>query len=122
MLGWMAAITLEAGRKVSLFYQPDPLPAPPPKWHERVLVEPGSETAMQKCTGESLYNGGMVWWVLTPDGDVYPEELAAPPLEGIAYNDDAEVPHLQLQVRPLPPPVAANTHGFRVVLARILVP
>ncbi|CAK0874147.1 unnamed protein product, partial [Prorocentrum cordatum] len=90
MLGWMAAITLEAGRKVSLFYQPDPLPAPPPKWHERVLLEPGSETAMQKCTGESLYNGGMVWWVLTPDGDVYPEELAAPPLEGIAYYDDAE--------------------------------
>ncbi|CAK0906068.1 unnamed protein product, partial [Prorocentrum cordatum] len=90
MLGWMAAITLEAGRKVSLFYQPDPLPAPPPKWRERVLLEPGSETAMQKCTGESLYNGGMVWWVLTPDGDVYPEELAAPPLEGIAYYDDAE--------------------------------
>ncbi|CAK0825859.1 unnamed protein product, partial [Prorocentrum cordatum] len=113
MLGLMAAITLEAGRKVSLFYQPEPLPAPPPKWHERVLLEPGSEMAMQKCTGESLYNGGMVWWVLTPDGDVYPEELAAPPLEGIAYYDDAEVPHLQLQVRPLPPPVAANAHGFR---------
>ncbi|CAK0794405.1 unnamed protein product, partial [Prorocentrum cordatum] len=81
---------VKAGRKVSLFYQPDPLPAPPPKWHERVLLEPGSETAMQKCTGESLYNGGMAWWVLTPDGDVYPEELAAPPLEGIAYYDDAE--------------------------------
>ncbi|CAK0908034.1 unnamed protein product, partial [Prorocentrum cordatum] len=79
-----------AGRKVSLFYQPDPLPAPPPKWNERVLLEPASEMAMQKCTGESLYNGGMVWWVLTPDGDVYPEELAAPPLEGIAYYDDAE--------------------------------
>ncbi len=107
------AILLEQGRKICLYYQSDPPPAPPGPWHERILLEPGSEKAMTGCTGESLLNGGTVWWVLTPDGDVYPEELAAPPLEGIAYCDDAEVPHLQRQVRPLPPLVAAHIYGFR---------
>ena len=37
-------------------------------WHERLLLE---------------RVGGVVWIVCTPDGDVYEEELAVPPLDGL---------------------------------------
>ena len=64
---------LEPGLKVALAYRGEP------EWHQRLLLTQGSPAAMMKLTGVTASTGERVWWVLTPDGDVYPEEIAMTP-------------------------------------------
>ena len=37
--------------------------------------------------GEAPDGRGPIWWILTPTGDIYPEELEVPPLTGLAISD-----------------------------------
>ena len=60
---------LEAGLKVALAYR-DEL-----EWHQRLLIRRGTPATMLTETGVTAKDGERVWWVLTPDGDVYPEEI-----------------------------------------------
>eukprot|EP00959_Pyramimonas_sp_CCMP1952_P184805 3864190-Pyramimonas_sp.AAC.1 len=54
---------LVPGRVVSFYYEDDPN-----IWHERLLLWPCPGAFPKTC-----------WTCLTPDGDVYPEEMAAGP-------------------------------------------
>ena len=45
------------------------------EWHQRLLIRKGTPAAMEIETGVTANDGERVWWVLTPDGDVYPEEI-----------------------------------------------
>ena len=55
-------------------------------WHTRLLIARGTARSMAATTGESVVaDERMVWWILTPDGDLYPEELSAPPLRSLMW-------------------------------------
>jgi hypothetical protein len=60
---------LEASLKVALAYR-DEL-----EWHQRLLIRKGTPATMLIETGVTAKDGERVWWVLTPDGDVCPEEI-----------------------------------------------
>lgn len=55
-------LLLQPGETLAAFYSDDTV------WHERVLLWPA-----KGGTGS-----GFVWWVVTPDFDVYPEDLGNP--------------------------------------------
>jgi hypothetical protein len=62
---------LEAGRVVRLHYRDG-------EWHERLLLRSTTVEVMEKQIGERpAGRPPSVWWVVTPDGDVFPEEVAA---------------------------------------------
>ena len=62
---------LEAGRVVRLHYRDG-------EWHERLLLRSTTGEIMEKQIGERpAGKQASVWWVVTPDGDVFPEEVAA---------------------------------------------
>ena len=48
------------------------------EWHERLLLRSTTADVMEKQIGERpAGRPPSVWWVVTPDGDVFPEEVAA---------------------------------------------
>eukprot|EP00972_Heterocapsa_arctica_P104566 15411231-Heterocapsa_arctica.AAC.1 len=68
----MADVMLEAGRKILIRNPNDE------EWHERILIRVGSPRSVLRVTGTAASPGVSHWWVLTPDGDVYPEGVGAP--------------------------------------------
>ena len=80
---------LEPGRKVFVRYLPRD------GWHARLLLHPATKQTVEEVCEEELEatledKGG--FWILTPDGDIYPEMIAVPPLLGIIPCDDQERP------------------------------
>ena len=59
----------DSGREIRVRYAEDP-----PMWHGRILVQAATPEMMMSITGVP-HEGGPIWWVITPDRDVYPEEL-----------------------------------------------
>ena len=44
-------------------------------WHAAVLLAPAGTAAVTKQEKAAPKPGSLWWWILTPDGDIYPEEL-----------------------------------------------
>ena len=98
---------LESGRRVIVQYHDEM-----DRWHERVVLCRGSEESLRQTTGARPQGGtDSIWWVLTPDGDVYPEDLC----EGkdicalLIGTDDDEFGSLRIAGK-LPP--VTWRHGF----------
>ena len=70
-------IALEEGAIVVVKYTEEP-----DLWHARLLLKTCTPAMMTSITGEA-HAGGPVWWIASADGDIYPEELAVPPLLGL---------------------------------------
>ena len=68
----MAAPCLEAGRMVRVRYHDEPN-----LWMERMILCQSSPAMVLKVTEVVVPPGSSPWWILTPDGDVYPELLEA---------------------------------------------
>ena len=62
-----------------------------PFWHARVLLHPAPLEIAVKVLGSVANNETEHWWVLTPDGDVYPEPLSIGAIEGLVILPDSEV-------------------------------
>ena len=61
----------------------------PGTWHDRLIIREASSTMFQVVNGEPPEEeDARMFWCLTPDGDLYPQELSSPPLRGITYTDD----------------------------------
>jgi hypothetical protein len=88
----MAADPWEVGRKVLVLYDTEDV------WHERILLLRTTEEVMKKVTKASqLGSGAFVYWVLTPDGDIYPEELERPAVRfALCTGDDESDPRRRL--------------------------
>ena len=48
------------------------------EWHTRLLLKPTTPEVMKRIIGEEPRSDS-VWWVLTPSGDIFPEEVADGP-------------------------------------------
>ena len=96
---------LEPGRMVMVEYFDEPK-----LWMERILLREASPAVMLAVTGAAVENGGPLWWVLTPDGLVYPEELAVGPLRGLIALDEEGQPILASAAPPTARP--RKIHGF----------
>ena len=57
-------------------------------WHAMVLLLPSSPKALSVVMEEEGPPGDSVWWVLSPDGDVYPMVIGCPPLRAYRLCDD----------------------------------
>ena len=62
-----------------------------PFWHARVLLHPAPLEIAVKVLGSVDNNETEHWWVLAPDGDVYPEPLSVGAIEGLVILPDSGV-------------------------------
>eukprot|EP00971_Amphidinium_carterae_P344407 6484807-Amphidinium_carterae.1 len=62
--------------------------------HQRVLLKRVTPAMFAYITGEAARGGQNLFWVMTPDGDVYPEEIAIPALKGyqLCREDGMPIP------------------------------
>ena len=75
--------TFEPGRVVQVKYQGERL------WHQRLLILPSTAIELTTITGEAVVAEEKdLWWALTPDRDLYPQQLAPPFLAGVVILDD----------------------------------
>ena len=60
--------------------------------HERLLLRRAAPDTFEAVMKEDPVVGDKkyLFWILTPTGDIYPEELHVPPLVGLAISDDDE--------------------------------
>ena len=99
----VAGLEDQSGDLMYVLYEDEPH-----MWHQRVLLRPGSSKSMLAVTGERVVRSpSSIWWVLTPDGDVYPEELAerCMPVVGVTrtglqYASPTAV-HCQRSIKPI---------------------
>ena len=56
---------VEAGQVIQVHYRDG-------EWHERLLLKRGTPFQMEKLLGEKP-SSDHVWWVVTPDADVFPD-------------------------------------------------
>ena len=78
---------LESGALVAVEYEDEPA-----MFHQRLVLLKASPEKLLTTTGEPLLgDGASVFWILTPTGDIYPEELRAPPLAGLIQLDQSGV-------------------------------
>lgn len=73
---------MEVGRQLLVLYEGQSL------WHEMILLAPGSVQSLRTMMAEQVRPGASVWWILSPDGDVYPTEISSPPLIAWLRCDD----------------------------------
>ena len=71
--GAAAKPALRSGTKVLLLYQDEPN-----LWHEASILRKGSEASYRRIHGEDALASHWLWWILTADGDVYPQDLSVP--------------------------------------------
>ncbi|CAK0839103.1 unnamed protein product [Prorocentrum cordatum] len=64
---------LHVGQKVLLLYGDEPN-----LWHEASILRKSSETCYRRIHGEDPSVNSWLWWILTVDGDVYPQDLSVP--------------------------------------------
>eukprot|EP00959_Pyramimonas_sp_CCMP1952_P068319 1425905-Pyramimonas_sp.AAC.1 len=64
---------LHVGQKVLLLYGDEPN-----LWHEASILRKSSETCYRRIHGEDPPVNSWLWWILTVDGDVYPQDLSVP--------------------------------------------
>ena len=88
----LADIYLSDGREVIVRYVGEP------HTHRRIIIRPGSGDLMPRYSGARHSHQGPVRWILTPDNDLYPEELSVPPLKGLTPTDSAGIPLPDLAV------------------------
>lgn len=69
-------------------------------WHERMVVRATTPTIFGRVTGGPPTRATDLWWVLTPDGDLYPEEISVPPLRAMMLLGEA---HEALEETATPP-------------------
>lgn len=79
-----AAHALEAGRKVFVQYAEDL-----PLWHARILLARAPVKIVNRVLDTDYKTDAEFWWILTPDGDIYPEPLKD--IEGLFVLGDSEV-------------------------------
>ena len=80
------AIAVADGRLMLVEYGEEP-----DTWHERLVIMRSTPEAMMRVTGVEAIAEQDVWWALTPDGDLYPQQLSVPPLRGVALLDAGHV-------------------------------
>lgn len=69
-----------AGRVMRIKYAGEPR-----LWQERLLVKETSKRTYRRIVGTEPDSDGPYWWALTPDSDLYPQEMTVPPLRGLAF-------------------------------------
>ena len=57
-------------------------------FHQRLILRTASTAAMLNTTGRMYDTPNGLFWILTPDGDVYPELLRVPPVTGIIWLNE----------------------------------
>ena len=57
-------------------------------FHQRLILRTASITAMLNTTGRMCDSPNGLFWILTPDGDLYPELLRVPPATGIIWLNE----------------------------------
>ena len=75
--------TYEPGAQVAVEYEDEP-----GTFHARLVLRaarPGALTAVMEL---NALDETKVYWILTPDGDIYPEELSVPPLSAYCQCDE----------------------------------
>ena len=61
-------------------------------FHARLVLMKSTEDMMKQVTGAECTDPEAIYWVLTPDGDIYPEEISTPPLAGLVQClDDSTI-------------------------------
>eukprot|EP00971_Amphidinium_carterae_P335509 6471406-Amphidinium_carterae.3 len=60
--------------------------------HQRILLKRVTPAMFAYVTGEASMGDQNLFWVMTPDGDVYPEEIAIPALRGFQLCQQDGVP------------------------------
>ena len=61
-------------------------------FHHRLILRTASTAAMLNTTGKMCDSPNGLFWILTPDGDVYPELLRVPPATGIIWLNERNEP------------------------------
>ena len=51
-------------------------------YHKRILIRPGTRSHCKRVVDEEAVTD-CIWWQVTPEKDVYPEEFAVPPLVSV---------------------------------------
>ena len=62
--------------------------------HQRLILRTASTAPMFNTTGETCDSSNGLFWIRTPDGDVYNELLRVPPLTGSVWLNERNVPIL----------------------------
>ena len=61
-------------------------------FHQRLILRTASTAAMLNTTGRMCDSPNGLFWILTPEGDVYPEFLRVPPATGIICLNERTEP------------------------------
>ena len=79
-------MALEVGRTVYVEYQGDKGVA-----HGRLLLRTATEKSLEATTGETCSGIARknIWWILTPDGDIYPEPIHNSFMATVAVASDS---------------------------------
>ena len=93
----MAGTTIEVGRKVLVRYYDEPK-----LWMERLVLHPSRPEKVLEVTGVTVPSDSSPWWILTPDGDVYPEllEVSADIADVVIGNDEGAMVKKAGQIGP----------------------
>lgn len=78
------AATAEVGDVISVEYDGEP-----GVFYQRLLLRPDTEGVVKSYMDLDPEPGVPALWVLTPDGDMYPEQIGVPPLLGTVRMTDA---------------------------------
>ena len=60
----------------------------PGVFHARLILRAATPGALRAVMEMDAIEEAAVFWILTPDGDIYPEELNVPPLLGLCLCDE----------------------------------
>ena len=61
-------------------------------FHYRLILRTASTAAMLDTTGKMCDSPNGLFWILTPDGDVYPKFLRVPPATGVRWLNERSEP------------------------------
>ena len=61
----------------------------PGTFHARLVLRAARPEALRAVMEMDIFDEQKVYWILTPDGDIYPEELNVPPLSAYCQCDKA---------------------------------
>ena len=85
-LRWYPCV-LDMGKMVAVEYEGET-----GLFHHRLILETTSTAAMLNTAGKMRDSPNGLFWILTPDGDVYPDLLRVPPATGIIWLNERNEP------------------------------
>ena len=70
-------------------------------WHERYLLMKTSSSVYKEFMGSAAPKSDRLWWIVTPDGDIYIEAfVVGDDISGICLLDDSEEQMLRNSMEP----------------------